>query len=189
MFEFNVANKINHLLQVWFNASHTRFYDNILCAVSCCSPIGEGIPAAAYSRVVDDVEFLSFLEGEVIFSASVIVIQSYEEGDSTTCGHDQEAEEVSASCGWYKRTWITPMAIFCSFFKRSEGHASVRVCRHPWNTSAIHWDCFTHFGIKTKQREAEFLCSPTVGAASKLLFNLRICLHLLAMTFAQDIAH
>lgn len=37
------------------------------------------------SRVVDDLKFLSFLESEVIFGASVVVIQSYEESDSTTC--------------------------------------------------------------------------------------------------------
>lgn len=55
----------------------------------CCSPIAEGSPAAAYSRIVDDVELLSFLEGEVIFGASVIVIQRYEEGDSTTCRPDK----------------------------------------------------------------------------------------------------
>lgn len=37
------------------------------------------------SRVVDDLEFLSFLESEVIFSASIVVVQSYKESDSTTC--------------------------------------------------------------------------------------------------------
>lgn len=51
-------------------------------------------------RVVDDLEFLSFLKSEVIFSASVVVIQSYKESDSTTCIHvrththtQQEIEE------------------------------------------------------------------------------------------------
>lgn len=38
-----------------------------------------------YVRVVDDLKFLSFLKGKVILGASVIVVQSYEQSDSTTC--------------------------------------------------------------------------------------------------------
>ena len=38
-----------------------------------------------YPRVVDDLEFLSFLKSKVIFCASVIVVQRYEQSDSTTC--------------------------------------------------------------------------------------------------------
>lgn len=36
-------------------------------------------------RVVDDMKFLSFLKREVIFSTSIVVIQSYKESDSTAC--------------------------------------------------------------------------------------------------------
>lgn len=52
-------------------------------------------------RVVDDVELLSFLETKVIFGASLIVIQSYKECDSSTCiyihrnTHRTETEKLS----------------------------------------------------------------------------------------------
>lgn len=38
-----------------------------------------------YSRVVNNLEFFSFLESEVVLSAGVIVVQRYKESYSTTC--------------------------------------------------------------------------------------------------------
>ncbi len=38
-----------------------------------------------YWRVVDDLEFLSFLKSKIIFGASVVVIEGYKKSDSTTC--------------------------------------------------------------------------------------------------------
>lgn len=74
--------------------SVTFLYDNTLCHSVLLQSYQGGlhhnnscVSVHLYLRVVDDMEFLSFLKSKVIFGASVIVIQSYKESDSTTCIH------------------------------------------------------------------------------------------------------
>lgn len=40
--------------------------------------------AGMYSRIVDDLELFSFLECQVVFCPSIVVVKSYEESDATT---------------------------------------------------------------------------------------------------------
>lgn len=57
----------------------------VLCDLCRSGSTPRGSDTTSSLRVVDDVEFLSFLETKVIFGASLVLIQSYKECDSTTC--------------------------------------------------------------------------------------------------------